>query len=342
MEPLSPILVACGVVLVLVTAYDLLKTVLTVSGGGPVTGRITARLWHLALRVSAGRGDPPSWLAAVGPALAVLTLLVWLAGLWVGWTLIFSASADAIVEAKSGSPATFLERAYYAGYTLTTLGPGDYAPTSSLWEITTVLTAVNGLFLFTMAITYIVPIIAATAQQRQLATLVNGLGDDPIDVLARSRHEGGFDALGEQLMSLTPMIAAIRQQHLAYPILHYFHSTERAAALPLQFAILDDTVSLLEHGVEPDLRPPRQLLGPLRAQLDGYLGTLQSSWIYPVDPPPPPPSLERCAEAGIRVGDAEAFAAKLDERGEHRSCLRALVRSDGWRWSHVGESEADD
>ena len=118
---------ALGAALLALTAFDLLKTVLTVRGGGPVTGRANAWLWDAALALHA-RFDHHRALAAVGPALATLTLVAWLVGLWVGWTLVFCGAAEAVVAAKDQSPASLVERIYFAGYTLTTLGLGDFNP----------------------------------------------------------------------------------------------------------------------------------------------------------------------------------------------------------------------
>ena len=341
MSPWSPVLTLLGVMLVLLISYDLLKTVLTVSGGGPVTARLNARVWGLALRLATSGERPSPWLRAVGPGFAVLTLLTWLVGLWIGWTLIFSGSAEALVRSTSGAPAGLVDRVYYAGYTLTTLGPGDYAPRGALWEIATVLAAVNGLFLFTMAITYIVPVIAAAAQQRQLATLIDGLGDNPADLLVRAWHEGRFDALEGHLSSLAPMIAAVRQQHLAYPILHYFHAGSPGMSLPVQMAVLDETLLLLADAVERDVRPAEQTIRPLRAQLDGYLETLESAWIEPIHPPPPPPDLGHCAAAGIPTLDEAALRDASAAQEPRRATLHGLVQSDGWRWSDVNGVAVD-
>ena len=344
MEPWSPVTALLGAALVLFMAYDLLRTVLTVSGGGPLTTRLGSWTWRLALHLATsekeGRVDPPDWLSALGPVIAAMTLLVWLAGLWAGWTLVFSGSEGAIVSATDRTPASFVERVYYAGYTLTTLGPGDFTPGSPLWQMATVLGAINGLFLFTMASTYIVPIVAATAAQRELATLINALGDGPGDILVRAWHEDGFSTLEDHLVSFAPTIATVRQQHLAYPILHYFHSTEPKAALPVQMAVLDEALMLLAHGVEPWARPSPPTLGPLRTQIRGYLATLASTWIEPIHPPPEPFLDRRCAEVGIPMRDTDSFLRTLDEEESgRRAHLLGLVRSDGWRWSHVGGEE---
>jgi len=341
MEPWSPVTALLGVLIVLVTVADHLKTVITVSGGGAVTSRINAWLWNLALRLAGRPGNPPAWLRSVGPALAMLTLLIWLLGLWVGWTLIFSAGEQVILESKSGLPATFIERAYYAGYTLTTLGPGDYAPNGGIWLIVTVLATVNGLFLFTMGITYIVPIITAAAQQRQAATLIGALGSDPSDLLIRSWHDNGFAALEQHLVSLTPTIAQVRQFHLAYPILHFFHSSRPAMSLPVQIGVLDEALSMLRYAVPEHARPAVQVLEPLRDQIGGYLETLVSAKIDVHGEPPPSPMLQRCAAAGIPLNDRAHFIAALAGDERRRVALYSLARSDGWSWEDVSRPAVD-
>ena len=138
---------------------------------------------------------------------------------------------------------------------------------------------------------------------------------------------------------MMPMVASAREQHLAYPILHFFHSGEPQAALPVQLAVLDETLMLLAHGVEPAARPAAQTLQPLRAQIEGYLDTLASARMDPVEPPPPSSLHRRCAEAGIPMLPPEGFERALDEESERRALLRGLVQSDGWHWSHVNEED---
>ena len=336
MSPLigSPVTTLVGIALILVVSHDFLRTVLTVRGGGPLTGRLNAFVWRTLVRLHEKR---PSHrlLAWAGPILAIGTLILWATALWLAWTLVFSGAERAVVDAKSGEPAALLERAYYVGYTLTTLGLGDFEPDGNVWRIATVIAAANGLFLFTMAITYIVPIVDSTATLRQLANTIDGLGDDPVDVVARSWEGGTLESLTTHLNAIAPTLNRSQQLYLAYPILHYFHSPDRDGALPLKLAVLDEALTLLAHGVEPSRRLPRQVLMPLRGALDGFVGTLSTAWIEPADEAPPPPDLAALAGRGVPVVDEAAFAERLAEREHHRRLLRGFVRSDGWRWEEA-------
>ena len=336
----SPPFTALGAVVLVATSYDLLRTVLTARGGGPLTGRMNAALWRAALAAS-DRFDARRALSAAGPTLAAHTLVCWLLGLWVGWTLVFSGAAEAVVSAKDQSPATLVDRIYFVGYTITTLGLGDFHAAGGPWRVTTVLAAASGLMLFTMAITYIVPIVGAAAALRQLGSYIDGLGDDPVDVVTRSwdgdpRDGGiGFDPLKTHLTAITPMVATMRQNYLAYPILHYFHSDDPRSSAPLRLAALDEAVTLLTHAVAERVRLPRQTIATLRAQLNGFLGMLEPQWIEPAESAPPGYRLEELREAGIPTVSEVHLVSALAERERHRRELRGLVQGDGWRWDEV-------
>lgn len=328
------LLFALGAGMLGVILYDFISTVLTVTGSGPLTGRLNAFFWKLQRRLH-HRWPSHRRLSCAGPALAVGSLLLWAAALWLAWTLIFASSPGAIVDAKTEQPADTVTRAYYVGYTLTTLGLGDYKPGSGGWRIATVLAAANGLFLFTMAITYIIPVVSAVADKRRLAALIDGLGDTPADIVIQGYRDDRFAALQDQLITLTPMVAAIGQRHLAYPILHYFHSPEAATALPARIARLDETVSVLADGVAAGTRPPTLALAPLRRALDGFVGILDSAHIDPAPAPPPAPALAALRGAGIRCVDDARWHAALAERALHRRRLLGLVHADAWGWSAV-------
>lgn len=93
----------------------------------------------------------------------MLTLGTWLLLLWAGWTLVFSASPEAVLQDPEGVPADGWARAYFAGFSVFTLGVGDYVPNGPVWQLLTVVAVVSGLALTTMAITYLVSCTTSTA-----------------------------------------------------------------------------------------------------------------------------------------------------------------------------------
>ncbi len=77
--------VALGAALVLGVFVDVLATTLTLGqGAGWLTRRLLAWLWGGALRLRP-RGSRSRLLSNAGPALLVLTVLIWVLATWAGW-----------------------------------------------------------------------------------------------------------------------------------------------------------------------------------------------------------------------------------------------------------------
>lgn len=324
------VLVLAGTGLVLLALVDEVWTTIAAgSGAGPVTGRLSGALWRLALGVH--RRRPSHRLLTLAGVLVPLSvLLTWIVLVSVGWVLVFSASDGAVRDATTGRSADLGERAYYAGYTIFTLGNGGYAPGAGLWQLATVLAAGTGLVLVTLSITYLVPVAGAVAHRRQVAGHIASLGTDPADIVVRAWSGSGFGSLGQHLVSLTELVQAARQRHLTYPVLHYFHSTDRENALGPGLAHLWGAVHLLRHGVAPGQRPDPAALRPIDDAIGAFLSTLSTAHIDRVDPPVPVPDLAPLRAAGIPVVDDATYREASGSTLERRSLLAGLLDDDGW------------
>ena len=319
-----------GIALVLLAVVDAMRTTLAVgSVAGPVTGRINHALWGLFLRSSNRRV-----LQLAATPLTLNTLALWLLLLWAGWTLIFAADPTAVVS-ETGQPLGGWDRAYFTGTTLFTLGPGDVRAHGTPWRIVSVFALVNGLFLVTLGITYIIPVATAATERRRTAALIAALGNRPDDAILGGYDHGQFGALRHYLMTLAPDIALLAQRHLAYPVLHFFHSGNLHTAAAPMIARLDEIVTLLRFGLVADQRPDPYVTRPVHEALTQFLNTLHSVYIDPVDAPPPPPPLYRLREAGLPVVDDERLRQALAQHERRRRLLLALVENDGWSWDDV-------
>lgn len=150
-----------GILLITLADYDAIKTTLSASHSGPLTNRSISTVWTLLLALHQ-RHRCHRVLSAAGPWLTVGLMTVWLLLALAGWWLLFCSTEDAVVNATTKAPANDVERLYYAGYTWTTLGYGDFVPGSDTWRLAPPLAAANGFFLFTLTITYMLSIIAAS------------------------------------------------------------------------------------------------------------------------------------------------------------------------------------
>lgn len=326
-----------GIASLIFVVVDVVWTTLFLAGGGPMTSRLSNSIWQRLLERHHARADYQLPNAA-GLWIILFNIAVWFLLIWVSWTLIFNMSAGAVVATSSGDPADFWARAYFTGFTLITLGVGDYRPVGALWQMATILAAANGFFLVTLAITYLLPLIQAVVQKRQTAAWISSLGQTPEEIVLGAWTGSDFGRLGDHLVSLTPRLMELGQSHLAYPVLHCFHSGERETAVAPSIAALDEAVSILRHGVAIHIRPDGPTLIPLHAAITKFLTTLGGVSEQEKMDAPPEPSLERLRAHGIPVRDDADFLQEMTELTDRRRLLLALVRSEGWSWEAVAST----
>lgn len=328
-------LLAAGVALIVFAFYDLIKTTLG-QGGGPMTNRVTALVWRLGLALLRRR-RAHRLLTVAGVAGVLLVLVLWLALVWAGWTLIFSSSERAVVWSDSRRPATMHERSRFAGYALVTLGMGDFEPEGGIWKVCTALAAASGFSLLTLSLTYLTPLVGAATAKRQLGLYIGTIGRTPREILLGAWDGETFRDLEPHLQNLSPMITLLAQRHLTYPALHYFHAPRGAAAAPA-LAALDEALTLLGDACRPEQAPAATLLRSTRRAIWSLLTTLDNAYIEPAPEPPSPPEVASLAAAGLPLVDAAEVRRRLPHRSHRRRLLLAFVESDGWSWQDVVEA----
>ncbi len=325
-----------GVLLVIVINYDAIMTTFSASRAGPLTNRLVSLAWDLLLRIHQ-RGKRHRLLNAAGPWAAFSLVLFWLAIAWLGWLLLFCASHDAVVNATTKEPATFIERAYFTGYTITTLGYGDYVPQDDDWRLPAFLAAGNGFFLFTLTLTYLLNVVSAVTQKRQLALTISALGQSPYQILENTADEGRYESLSSQLQQLNQSINTVGQQHLAFPILHYFHSGDKDAhdnVLPLSLARLYQALAIVCHAC-PSLSAKTQAeLSTTRNIIEQFLDTLSSAFIHPAQSMPAIPDMQAYTDLAGIDATPEEIQGLLASRQRQKQ-LVAYIRKDGWQWEDV-------
>ena len=334
---MSILLLIVGLILLAVISFDVLVTTLTLRGGGFLTKRISSWLWHGATNMHRYKTNH-RLLALIGLLIVLGMALLWYFMTWIAWSLIFNSFQDAIINSSDKEPASTWGRIYFAAYTLTTLGRGDYLPTSTGWHLLTGLAAANGFFLVTLSIAYLFPIISAAIQKRSLAIYISTLGGTGDEILANAWNGKDFGNLDQQLINLTPLILALSEQHFAYPVLYYFHTKERTRCLPLSIAALDEAITLLQYAVPAEHRPDPASLNPARRACSAFLKTLKSDYIEPGNYEPSLIPLKLLEQHGIPTVGDRAFKQATKHIIKRRKLLFALVRNDGWSWDAVGSS----
>ena len=133
-------------------------------------------------------------------------------------------------------------------------------------------------------------------------------------------------------------LVALGEKHLAYPVLHYFHTRERLRCLPLSMAAFDEAMTLLQYAVSADCRPDPAALNPARRACAAFLKTLKSAYLEPSNYEPVLTPLELLRNKGIPVVSDRTFRENTKHITKRRRLLLSLVKNDGWTWDAVASS----
>ncbi|ELY70075.1 potassium channel family protein [Natronobacterium gregoryi] len=334
MQPLS---LFAGAVVLLAVIVDILWTTLWVDGGsGPLSGRLTTTVWQ-GLRL--GSRDDSRALSLAGPLILALTLALWIALLWIGWTLLFAGGRVALVSAHTGEPADWSGYLYYVAYTMFTNGNGDYTPTSATWELASSFTTATGMAFVTLGVSYVLAVLGAVSEKRSFASDVTGLGKRSEAFVRTSWNENTrtngddpLDGLDLPLESMASQLSLLAEQHKSYPILHYYHSESGDEASAMAVPILDEALTLYRYGLPDDEGLDPALVENARSSTESYLETLDAAFIEPSEEPPPEPDLDRLRKEGVPTVSDEAFATSLEDLSDRRRKLLGIVRADAWEW----------
>lgn len=323
-----------GGLILLANAIDLAWTTLGSHGGGPISGPLTAFVWRIALGIHK-RWPHHRALSFVGSGMLVVLLMLWTTLLWLGWFIVFSANAHSVISTETHLPATPAERLYYVAYTISTMGNGDFQASTSTWRVITAFTTLGGLATLTLAITFLLNILPAVVESRQLAVYIMHLGKTPQEMIANSWDGESFDDLREHFIEITGRLLLYVEQHLAYPVLHYYHGEQRRPSPSIALAILHEVCLIIGAGAAPQVRLPPMVLIPLKNALVGLQRVILSEFVDEADEAPPPPSLMILRERNIPTVSDEEFAQAVEEAQKTRRFFKGLVEDDGRRWNDV-------
>ncbi|RNI31822.1 two pore domain potassium channel family protein [Rufibacter immobilis] len=326
-----------GILIFTITIVDIIKTTLSTKGGGVITKRTSKAVWKLFFSLS-GKEGKSSFLEYAGTAVLVVVLLVWIIGLWSSLFLLLLSDGDSIISSTTRESATALEKLYYAGFTLSTLGVGDFVASSSSWRILTSSMAFAGLVFITTSITYFLPVLSAVNLQSKLSLYISSMGGTPQEMVAKGWNGENFSSFFDCVPNMCQMLIKHTLNHHSYPVIHYFHNKEPKQAIIVQVVVLEEVYYLLRQVVSTEVILDEVKMTMLRTALDTYFSLVKENFIKEESShkSPPAPELAPLLHSGIPVKqEASINQGNSQQQPDSRNILTALLGSDGWTWQEV-------
>ena len=324
----AALLVILGFGLVILIIVDFFGTTLMPSSVRFIGAMVATYVWRLFVLAAEGTGRPRLRELA-GPVIIVTVFATWVLLTWIAWTVIFVSDRSAVLEAVSGQPANFWERVYYVGFTLSTLGVGDYKAGDDLSRILTAIASFAGITIVTLTIANLISITGAVTSTRALAAQLTSLGESGEEILINGWDGETFEPLTRQLTPLLRLLFEHSERAEASPVINHFVSLYRRTAIAPAVAALDDALLLLRKAVAPEARPHGLHLDPF---LEAIRAVVPELTMRLPTPPPPIPATGRLQATGIPLG-ADDPGSWCDERDrKRRAALAAWLRESGWLW----------
>lgn len=318
---------------ILLTVWGLMEglwtTVWVDGNSAPLTSRLTTGIWKFFKFLLPKKNN--RLLSLAGPVILIITVFVWLLFILIGWTLVFYSEPTALVVKSTNSLPDFSDTFWYIAYTMFTVGNGDFTPQGDFWQIISGVVAFTGMGMVTLSITYVLQVISAVNNKRAFSSEVTGIGKTAEEFVVKQWTGEGFGAFALQLNSLSSQLTKLNEQHLSFPILHYYHAARLEKSQDIAVAILDDSLSLIHFGMEKNL-PPETILSSGRQAVESFLTTVKKAFIKPAENVPPKPDLSKLREAGLPVVDDDKFYENLKKEEKRRKLIMGLVNNGAWCW----------
>lgn len=310
-----------GIILLLLVMYDFFYTTLSGSGAGFIT-HFFASLTHQfnqLLGKAFGRGI----FKYSGLIVNLTVLAVWVFLAWAGLYFIYSSDPGGIVN-NDGRIANNWERLYHTGYTLSTLGIGDFKPNTPVFQILTSFFSFFGFIFFTSSMTYLISVANALVNKRTLTRAIQNLGKSPQGI-KQSFLKLDTSYSYQQILSLQEMVDKLYVNHQAYPVLHYFNHPSSEVALSVNFSRLDEAVTMLLTA--PNAQHLQKEVRLLQNSLTNFLNLINESYSRTTPKNAGPASSLQLSYEKEEVGK--------DGLNHRRKVLKGFLQSENFKWEDV-------
>jgi len=281
-----------------------------------------ARRMHHARRREA-------FLSYFGPLSLLLLLVVWAAGLVLGFAVFEWAS---MLPLSSEGPAGFATYLYMSGSSFFTLGFGDVTPVSKLGKWLAVTESGVGLGFLALVIGYL-PVIYQGFSRREtnISLLDARAGSPPTACELLRRHRSYMSEVGDLLAEWEYWAADMMESHLSYPTLCYYRSQHNNQSWLAAVTTILDTCALVIVGVEGVAARQAELTFAMARHAVVDLSQIFNTAPCPPGERLPPEELARLrktlAGEGIKLAEGSAADRRLNDlRVMYEPYVAALSR----------------
>jgi uncharacterized membrane protein len=314
------IALAAGLLIVGGASASVIKTLIVPRG---VSSRITEMVTRMTVTSTHLVADRfGNWerrdriLAALGPALLLSLLAVWLGLFLVGYALM-------LWPLSNGSFGDALRLSGSSMFTLGIASVQDAAPTTLVF-----LAAATGLIIVAVQIAYLPALYAAFNRRETLVTLLESRGGAPIwgpEVLARHELVDIVDNLKDLYGEWERWAADLAETHTNYPVLIYFRSPHPLRSWILALLAIADAAAL-QRAINPFTSPSetRLVLRMSATALRDIAGSMRIP--FAADPSPEDP-------INLTEGEFRDAVRHVKEAGWHLETTveEAWLHFRGWR-----------
>lgn len=169
-----------GIIITLLVYSDLFYAALSANGAFVLTSFISKTIHKIILKSTYLFNR--RFLSISGMLINISILFMWLLLSWLGLYFLLSFDESGI-RTTSGVIATDMERFYFSGYSISTLGLGNIVPETPYTELMTSTFSLLGFVMLTTAMTYILSITNAVMHKRTLSMYIRNLGKSPREIM---------------------------------------------------------------------------------------------------------------------------------------------------------------
>jgi len=319
------IFLVVGILLLALVIVDLIWTSLWVDGGaGPLTKQITNLIWNILRRIDK---NSSGILRLSGPLILISILLIWVVILWLAWTFIFASFIGGVVNTARKDAITMIDYLYYAGYVLFTLGNGEITPTNGTVQLLTSIASASGMLNLTLAVSYIFSTLDGVVKRRSFASSISGMASSSVDLVKRSWDGEKFHDSDIIFHSLAEQLSEIAFEQKAYPLLNYYHTSNKEHSITYTLPIFYDAVNLIEFGAKSKGIVNPLMLRNVRSTIVDYLKSSSkvSEKEFKDTDILPYPDLKSLHDVGIEVYSQREFEDSLNHLRENRRRISNIL-----------------